>query len=644
MQARTEASTPSRRLRPLPVLSDMLRLWCCVALFVAFEPVFPGSGLDASWSLGMNEVVARGMVLGREVLFTYGPFTSLLTHLYHPGTDALMLGGGVVLALAYWVALGLALPGRARPFGALLLLVLLGMDLPMEVAFASYPLAAAFACARMLGEPRVGAQETAGDLVRVAVLMGPMGLLAAGKGTMALLCAPIVGLTAWAFLSAGSRRRAGVTLVAPLATLVAAWWAAGQPLTALPAFFLNLTEVVSGYSEAMSIPGPKLEIVGYLLTATALMVALVRAPAPDRGPRGLLVGATALFLFVMFKTGFVRHDRHGLIACGSLVMAAGLVAPQVVGRARWAVLVLALLTWAPVEWTQRLPDLDAPHALATQRLVGPFRGLYRRATEAGWPRTEYRAQLDALRTSSPVPALSGSVDVYSYGQAPVIAAGLDWRPRPIFQSYVAYTPALQRRNRDHLLGPDAPDHVLLRVESIDGRLPTSDDAPSWPELLWRYLPVTEAGDALVLRRKDPQPPPMSRRLLAAGEYRLGETVTLPEGDGTMVVDLELNPSLLGRLARVLFKVGAVHLALELRDGETREFRLVPAMAHEGVLLSPLVETLGDLKPLLGVGVVPAGRRVRSLRLDALRWWTRLAWSPRFGLKIFEIPAPASPAR
>jgi hypothetical protein len=133
----------------------------------------------------------------------------------------------------------------------------------------------------------------------------------------------------------------------------------------------------------------------------------------------------------------------------------------------------------------------------------------------------------------PLPALDGSVDVYPTEQAMVLAHGLQYRPRPVFQSYMAYTPALEAANAAALRGPAAPDWVLFHLRPIDGRLPALDDAASWPELLARYRWAGVAGDMAVLqRRADPRP----WHVEAAVPFHAvaGEWIALPAPAGDLI--------------------------------------------------------------------------------------------------------------
>ena len=75
-----------------------------------------------------------------------------------------------------------------------------------------------------------------------------------------------------------------------------------------------------------------------------------------------------------------------------------------------------------------------------------------------------------------------SADVYPLSQTAVLASGLTCQPRPVFQSFSAYTPKLAEMSAAHLRSERVPDHILFDVWSIDDRFAARDDSLSSPDL------------------------------------------------------------------------------------------------------------------------------------------------------------------
>ena len=90
--------------------------------------------------------------------------------------------------------------------------------------------------------------------------------------------------------------------------------------------------------------------------------------------------------------------------------------------------------------------------------------------------------------------MAGTVDLYPTDAAILVAHDVAYRPRPVFQSYVACSATLAAMNADYLRSPRAPDNILFDIQPLSwwsvwhdrGRFPTLDDGLSWPELLTRY--------------------------------------------------------------------------------------------------------------------------------------------------------------
>ena len=61
----------------------------------------------------------------------------------------------------------------------------------------------------------------------------------------------------------------------------------------------------------------------------------------------------------------------------------------------------------------------------------------------------------------------GSVDGFGGGQGVIALHGWSYRPRPILQEHMAYTPKLTAINGDFLRTKDAAEWILYRANSID---------------------------------------------------------------------------------------------------------------------------------------------------------------------------------
>lgn len=633
--------------RPRGALTSRLRLAGALLLlalpFAAWLDLpreIAGDELDPSWRRALGQTFLHDLRLGDELVFTGGPLAFLATAsfdraLYWP---RLLWGiGWAVLAtlltarvlaglphLAWRVALvGLLLAGPPDRFlFPLLLAVLFTLrdDGPMRRG--------AFGCALLAGV--IGALNLAGLWSAVALLL------------------PVLA-------RAGSRhgsRTAVAVAAAGIATFVAPWMLAGQPLDGLRPFFAGAAQLTSGYAGAMSLTSAQAEWRFGLLLVGLLLIAASRLGLAERRPGSapLAFVALALVLGLAFRHAFVRQDVEHMAPFFSLTAALALalpaLAPPAAERRRGAyglllaaaALSLVLLARVGPPIATKMSDRGDVLLDNVTGVVRPFRHLEHLLEREAAMRSAFRLpQLAAAIGRDPV-------DLFTVKQGVLFLNDLAWRPRPVFQSYAAFTPQLAELNRAFLAGPHAPDWLLVRWSSIDGRLPALEDGPALLELLARYRAVSEEKGYLLMRRTSPSTvggpsPPRLGRVLWRGSFRLSETLSLSGfGDGPKALRLHLRPTLYGRLVGAL--LGARELAAELRtdDGATTVVRIVPSMAESAFLIDPAARRDRDLDRLLRGEPLPHPVSLRFLPTPR----ARASYRPEVDAELFALPALASP--
>lgn len=198
--------------------------------------------------------------------------------------------------------------------------------------------------------------------------------------------------------------------------------------------------------------------------------------------------------------------------------------------------------------------------------------------------------MSELEASLPLPAFDGGVDMFGHDQSRLVAAGAPYRPRPVFQGYMAYTARLAAENAAFLASPDAPRSILFDPQSIDGRFPALDDAAAWPELLSRYRPAGAVGRYGLLERRE-RPRPWRLVPLTAAETTSDTPVAVPAGDGAPIwARIAVGETSGDRLRALLLAAPYVHLDVVLPSNAVWRARLVPAVARAGFLLSPVIGT------------------------------------------------------
>jgi hypothetical protein len=612
-------------------------LWACliaalgVAALCLRDPIFPAAGLDASWILSTDYAVRTGAVFGRDYVFTYGPYFRLAAPLFDPERFGLVLVYDVLIAglLCAPALMRRSLGGVAAVVAALFLVE------PQTDSLVMAALLAVFLAALL--------KRNLWTCLLVA-LCGPLVL---SKLSFLLVLAPLMLL---ADAAHAMRRRPPVFTVTLLASAVLSLAAAGQPLSALPDFARNSLAIILGYGHAMQVGGPAYEILlalglsGLLLAMSAAACAVQHSgeasSTVQAGLARFLAPAAALaglawLLFVGFKAGFVRQDTHPVIAFEIVILSGAVIwgfasTRWEKWRARPAALPLLALaacvtvSGAYVARSRTLspgtPPLGAAAMSLKATLVRTPQRLY---TAADWLRGTRWARMEAIRQAAlaglarPFPAtVAGTVDVIPHDLAEIIASGLAYDPRPVIQSYSAYTPALQRLDMAHFAGPSAPDTLLVKLQGIDNRLPAFDLGPSLPILAARYDAVGTDPLGLILRKRA-APRAVDERPLGEAAISVNRWIGVPRDAGVVMGRFDIAATLAGKIAGFVFRDPRLMIHLRSASGATRTYRFIPGMAQIGVAVSPLT-SLGSLGAL---ALLDPGQAdpVVALMIEARPW-------------------------
>lgn len=569
-----------------------------VAVFVPLNPMMPTAGLDPSWMFSMNKAVATHLAIGKEIIFTFGPYASIYTRLYHPETDALMVFGSLFLGLCYAVAL-LYLAKDKKNYQLFAVLFYLAgfvssvdssLILSRDGLLFSYPLILAVCTTEFVSQAK-SFNKT--QLWLAAILFAPLGLLPLIKGSLLLLCAALILAIASYFFYHRYRALSALALISPIVSTLIFWVLSGQSISVLPNFFASLSPIISGYTEAMALQGDTTEVVAYLLATFVIVCSLMTFNKIAISSRVFLGFCLLLFLFIAFKGGFVRHDIHANLAVTALIFAALIINfISTTGTAKIIMLGVCLVAGAI--------DKNHVNTLSTRVFANLYNtyadswnGLYLRFNQRNSLHSEFERSLAIIRQKYSIPELQGTTDIYSFYQSYLFASANNWNPRPIIQSYSAYTPLLAKINEQHLRGDNAPDNILFTVQAIDGRLPTLDDGLSWPALLDNYTIKKMDSNFIYLRKKPILQKNSNFQVLHNETHQIGETVVLPTTDAAIYAEIDLKPTLEGKLLSLLYKPPQLVMRVKLTNGTTEEYRVIANMMETGFFISPLIKNTTD---------------------------------------------------
>ena len=153
-----------------------------------------------------------------------------------------------------------------------------------------------------------------------------------------------------------------------------------------------------------------------------------------------------------------------------------------------------------------------------------------------------------------------SVDVFGFHQAHALLNGLNYRPRPVFQSYAAYNSQLARLNEEFYQSKEAPDYVLFELAGIEHRFPALDDGLALRTILANYAPVTSEKEFLLLKRRNSPVPRL--KLLQAGSVKSGERLDVGKyPEQNLWLEMDVKPTWWGRAVKFIYRPLPVRLSI-----------------------------------------------------------------------------------
>jgi hypothetical protein len=638
-------------------LSNVIRLlvWGLGLLYVfsRFIPCHPVSDFvlndpfDNIWALILHVAYTEHLQFGRELVFTYGPW-GFLARGYYPPT--------YWVSVVAWLALSLVYLGAgwrvARYFignEVMAWLWLIGFT-----AMASLPAGNDFsdrltAWGVLLLFLHFFVEERAFSPLQ-AMLVFTLGWFGLVKFT---------GLMEGGFLAVViamdnivRHRRFPWIIPVWLAGVIVFWLLAGQEIGLLWPFLKNSWEVANGYTDAMTLG--KLLILNpliYVVMGAGLCVLAIWLISPPRRVSGLFLGfGTGGILFLSFKQGYVRSDDSHETATVLTLLMLGLACLAVAATRKKIMMVTAVgLGGASalfVFFTVGSPNSSDDFL---HQMVGTFSpyNLFSPVASLGTNRLQedYQKKMAHVAGVTPLPPIQGGADLYSCCQNALFANGMDYRPRPVIQSYSAYTPALARMNANWLRTDRAVPNLFFAIQAIDSRFPSQDDGLSWPELLTGYDLKglsDERGSYLCLSRS-PTPRKYQLQPLQETNVTLGMPFALPAAtQGPVWAEIEIKKTFVGKLRSFFYKPTVLMADVKLADHSEKLCRIVPGMVSAGFLLSPYIDDNPSFLALAkGDEAALSGKALVSMRLfESEESGLPPCYQPQIKIRYYRLNFPA----
>ena len=394
--------------------------------------------------------------------------------------------------------------------------------------------------------------------------------------------------------------------------------------------------LIDGYNDAMSL---KLnEYFNFLIYAFVMFVGFFIFFLSKNIKNNLILLLTGLiFSFVLYKQGFVRSDLHITVFFA--------IFPGLCG--------ILLIFY---ERISRLQILVVMGICVLGLGAGLYLGMYPSVKDRinylndikSPPDLSERYEKSFSRFDIPAEVLhtigEKTVDIIPWNIDYIYFNSLNYDPRPVVQSYSAYTPYLINLNKQKYESDSAPEFVIFSNQSIDGRYGFFDDQEAKLDLIKNYTCIGffDSENKFLLFQRKPGNAVINISPAIEQSIKFAEEYPLADSTKSYFIKIKVNYTLLGKAIRVLYKPFQIVINFTLEDGSTRRCKAIVSVLESGVLVNPIIEEEKDFFNFVQGIPVPETKKIKSFRIEldslavAQRATARASYSKDIELSISEV--------
>jgi hypothetical protein len=625
-------------------------LFSCLLVIVFCYTISPfqyiaNESLDPSWSNSYNYFFDNHFQFGNQIAFTYGPLAFLYVKAFDPNLYWAKLLFTTVLALI--TCTGLFYVKRNINFSSSIILSIGLIICSQHDSFV-------FSLQLLLTLTYLFRKTTSvkKDNIYITFLFAIIAFLGFIKFTFWVSGLLLALIFASRYILVRDWRRFSTGILSFFLFSIFIWLTCNQSLSNFGYFIKNGIEIASGYNDAMSISGPLGDVYVALIIIIIIIMVIplqITKNYMKHLDQLLLLLSIFAFTFLSWKHGFVRQDLHKVefYSFMSFVYALffSLNTVQInVNELRIWLKTKKIIRIFHDEWIVLFTSERLKQTIAVIMIIFSVSALGYSFNHDLFAKEYIHSKLNDLRNTAyyvfrPNSAVENknrlmlayaqtkenlqlpqikkvvggdSIDIYNYNQNYIIYNDLNWNPRPVFQSYSAYSSKLLKMNENNLTQTN-PKYILFNNQTIDNRYPLLDDSLWVREVLHQYNPIQQQSGLILMQKSNIQkntPQLISKKSL---EVQLNKPIDINLDNDITYATIDITYNLLGKVRALFYKPTEIYLTIKLTNGQEKSFRIVPGMTKEPFLLSPLNENNDDIMQTM-TGINP--KIVKSINIQS----------------------------
>ncbi|MFC2054349.1 hypothetical protein ACFLV7_08655 [Chloroflexota bacterium] len=334
---------------------------------------------------------------------------------------------------------------------------------------------------------------------------------------------------------------------------------------------------------------------------------------------------TAIFIFAMYKYGVVRYGRNMTTFFAYVPPAIGflyLYSPNWNKTLIAKLFIVSLILSFSVFARSYKIDMLTESIKGLRTYALEFVGIDNRALQ--------ESDLEEVQLPEHILEIIGqkSVDVFPWEISMIYKNKLTYNPRPVIQSHMAYDEYLDNKNFNKLTSNNAPEYLLFSLGTIDWRHPFFDESKTKRAILTNYKVLGKFDNYLIMgNRINPV-----RQVETTSEHesaKLGDFIEIEFTDQLIYLNTDIEYSLMGSIARLLFQPPRLKMTIQFYDGEERTFNAIKSIITSDVLINKFVDSINSAQYFFEYG----GRLSKPVK--RVKFYTDDTWGfkPEFTYKL-----------
>jgi len=204
-----------------------------------------------------------------------------------------------------------------------------------------------------------------------------------------------------------------------------------------------------------------------------------------------------------------------------------------------------------------------------------------------------------------------SIDTYPTFTTYFYVNKLHWTPRPIFQSYITYTPYLDNKNAQFYNSRNAPKFILWSLEdkmnSLGGQYLLNNAPKTLFSIYNHYSIIKKQKDYALFQRikgNNLKIYPLKKNKYSWNEWIPVPQLSTDENNAYFLAKTSIERSITQKLKKLIYKEFEVYIEYKLHDNSIKRHRIAIDTAKGGLWANPLPNELFQY---------PIGQEVKAIR-------------------------------